>query len=265
MQLTITHKTSYHYDMPVDFALQRLRLRPVSSVMQDVTDWNITVTGGTIEASYLDHYGNHTDLVSVTPGAEAVEITAEGTVTVHDKAGVLGPVYGRAPLWHFRQPTHLTAPGSGVRDLARGFGKGKDQLTALHDLSAAVRDALPYQIGVTGADTTAEQALRIGGGVCQDHAQIFIAAARLKGIAARYVSGYLKLDDRIDQDAAHAWAEAHIDGLGWVGFDVSNVISPDNRYVRIAIGRDAACAAPIKGLRIGPSQESLIVSLQVQQ
>ena len=265
MLLNINHKTSYSYDMPVDFALQKLRLRPLSNVMQEVGSWEIDITGGRIEASYQDHYGNHTDLVSVTPGAEAVEITARGAVTTHDRAGVLGPVYGRAPLWHFAQSTFLTAPGAGVRDLARSLGKMKDPVASLHDLSNAIRDAIPFKTGVTGADTSAEQAIRVGAGVCQDHTQIFISALRTRRIPARYVGGYLMINDIVDQDAAHAWAEAHIDGLGWVGFDVSNGVSPDEKYVRVAIGQDARGAAPVKGLRMGPSNETLIVSLQVQQ
>ena len=116
-------------------------------------------------------------------------------------------------------------------------------------------------------DTTAEEALTLGdGGVCQDHANIFISAARLSGLPARYVSGYLMMNDRVDQDATHAWAEACMSNdLGWVGFDVSNGVSPDERYVRIAVGRDARDAAPIDGLRMGSADEKLIVSLQVQQ
>jgi transglutaminase-like putative cysteine protease len=92
-----------------------------------------------------------------------------------------------------------------------------------------------------------------------------IAVARYAGFPARYVSGYLKLDDRIDQDASHAWAEVHLPTLGWVGFDVSNGISPDERYARLAIGCDASDAAPVKGMRMGDGDESLIVTLQVQQ
>ena len=73
------------------------------------------------------------------------------------------------------------------------------------------------------------------------------------------------MDDRIDQDASHAWAEAHVEGLGWVGFDVSNGISPDERYVRIATGLDSRDAAPITGIRRGALDETMIVSLQIQQ
>ena len=92
-----------------------------------------------------------------------------------------------------------------------------------------------------------------------------IAAVRKAGLPARYVSGYLYMPDRVDQDASHAWAEAHIEGLGWVGFDVSNGVSPDEKYLRIATGRDARDAAPISGLRMGSGSETMIVSLQIQQ
>ena len=92
-----------------------------------------------------------------------------------------------------------------------------------------------------------------------------VSAARSMGYPARYVSGYLMMNDRVMQDASHAWAEAHIQGLGWVGFDVSNGISPDSRYVRVATALDYRGAAPISGMRFGQGTESMDVSLQVQQ
>ncbi|MDW3222025.1 MAG: transglutaminase family protein [Paracoccaceae bacterium] len=265
MQLQIKHTTQYDYDQPVDYALQKVRLRPLNSALQSISDWTIVVDGGQVEASYLDHYGNHTDLVSINSGAHLLTITASGVATTNDTAGVLGRVYGRAPLWHFAQSTPLTEPGTGVVALAGVLGQHDAPLSGLHALSAAVLQATPYQVGDTNSNTSAEEALQIGSGVCQDHAHIFVAAARKAGIPARYVSGYLMMNDRIDQDASHAWAEAHIDDLGWVGFDVSNGVAPDERYVRIAIGRDARDAAPISGMRMGASDEAMIVSLQVQQ
>jgi transglutaminase-like putative cysteine protease len=114
-------------------------------------------------------------------------------------------------------------------------------------------------------DTKAEDALEAGRGVCQDHAHVFIAATRLLGYPARYAGGYLMMNDRVQQDAGHAWAEAHVEGLGWVGFDVSNAISPDARYVRVATGLDYREAAPVSGMRFGAASESLDVSIQVQQ
>ena len=146
---------------------------------------------------------------------------------------------------------------------------GKAMKIAIVDDEKDMRQSISQWLALSGYDTetfaSAEEALKAGGGVCQDHAQIFVAAARVAGIPARYVSGYLMMDDRIDQDASHAWAEAHIEGLGWVGFDVSNGISPDERYVRIATGLDSRDAAPITGIRRGAMDETMIVSLQIQQ
>ena len=265
MQLAIRHITQYDYDMPVDYALQKVRLRPLPSEMQQVDDWQIEIEGGRIETSYRDHYGNHVDLVSADIGTRKLIIKAHGSVRTSDSAGVLGMVYGRAPLWHFAQPTPLTEPDTDIIAIAAIVAQTGTVLDGLHALSDAVLAKVPYEIGHTHADTTAAAALGIGHGVCQDHANIFVSAARVAGLPARYVSGYLMINDRVDQDASHAWAEAHVEGLGWVGFDVSNGVSPDERYVRIATGRDSSDAAPISGLRLGPSDESMLVSLQVQQ
>ncbi len=265
MQLKICHKTTYRYDAPVVYALQKVRLRPLQSRLQKVDAWEVRIDGGTIEAEYMDHYGNNVDLVNVDRDATSVTITAEGTVTTADAHGVFGWSSGRAPLWHFREPTHATSPNGEIAALAGDLAQTSDQITALHVLSSRVIDAIPYQIGVTHALTTAREALAAGAGVCQDHAQVFIAAARSAGLPARYVSGYLMMDDRTDQDASHAWAEVFVEGLGWVGFDISNGISPDERYVRVATGRDARDAAPAEGMRVGDASEHMIVSLQVQQ
>ena len=93
----------------------------------------------------------------------------------------------------------------------------------------------------------------------------FNAPARARGVPARYVRGYLMLKDRVEQDAGHAWAEAMVEGLGWVGFDISNGISPDPHYVRVATGRDYRDAAPVTGIRYGAHDETLHVKLAVAQ
>jgi len=263
MDLRIAHKTEYAYSAPVDYALQKVRLRPMSSRVQTVRDWTVEIDGGKVETSYTDHFGNHVDLVSITPGADKLDIRAEGHVETLNATGILGETDRRTPLWIFRQPTPLTKAGDAIRALPPV--SDASQLQDLHALSSAILNALPYKFGGTSVDTPAEDAMRGTSGVCQDHAQIFVSAARLAGLPARYVSGYLMMDDRIEQDATHAWAEVHLEALGWVGFDVSNGVSPDERYTRIAIGRDARDAAPVEGLRMGTADETLMVSLQVQQ
>ena len=265
MKLKINHKTQYSYDAPVAYGLQQVRLTPDSTKHQTVQNWQVKVSGGKKELSFEDQYQNTTLLVQAEPGVRAVSVEVSGEVETHSTDGIFGKIYGVAPLWHFTQSTARTKAGGGIRALSKATLRTIDVLGDLHALSEAVLAAVPYSKVETFAETTAEQALTAGGGVCQDHTQIFIAAARLAGIPARYVSGYLMMNDRIDQDASHAWAEAHIDDLGWVGFDISNGISPDDRYVRVAIGLDSHDAAPMTGLRLGSAVESMIVSLQIQQ
>lgn len=265
MLLKVSHTTRYSYDAPVPYALQQLRLRPKSRGAQRVISWEVTIEGGRRELSFEDEHLNTVDLISFAPGAQEITVHCTGEVEVTDTAGVVGPQLGCVPLWLFQRPTALTRAGAQVRSLVAGFDKPEDRLGLLHALSAQVLESLPYSTEQTSAELSAEQALTAGHGVCQDHAHVFIAAARHLGIPARYVSGYLLLEDGPDQDAAHAWAEAHVDGLGWVGFDVPNAVCPDDRYVRVATGLDYTGAAPVRGMRLGEGAEDMQVTLRVEQ
>jgi len=265
MFLKISHHTSYHYDQPVPYALQQLRLRPKSRADQTVVSWSVEVQGGTRQVSVEDEHANSVDLISFEPGVQEITVACEGEVDVTDKNGVVGRHTGFVPLWLFQAPTALTRAGPQVRSLTAGLAREDGDLELLHGLSARILEAVPYSKDQTSADLTAEQVLGAGHGVCQDHAHVFISAARHLGYSARYVSGYLMIADAPDQDASHAWAEVHIDGLGWVGFDVSNGVSPDGRYVRVATGLDYIGAAPVSGMRFGEGAENMLVKLRVEQ
>lgn len=264
MRLKIEHITRYSFDSPVTFGLQQLRKWPKSNATQRVLDWTTQVEGGTCELSFTDHHNNHVELISFDRDVTELVVSCEGTVEMADTGGVLGPHPGPAPLWLYQCDTDRTKAGDGVRALVRTVPDGTD-IERLHALMGLIRDSVEYEIGASHPDWSAEEALSAASGVCQDHAHVFLAAARAMGFPARYVSGYLMLNDRIRQDAMHAWAEAHVDGLGWVGFDVSNGISPDVRYIRVATGLDYADAAPVTGTRAGGTGESLDVEIHVAQ
>ncbi len=265
MKIRISHTTTYSYDSPVSYGLQQVRLTPPTDGNQTVIDWRMDIEGGKAELTCEDQYQNTCTLVQTHDNASQVAITVSGEIETHNPDGVYGKRYGPAPLWHYQQTTKRTEPGDGIAALSQLITNSAGDLAELHALSARILADVPYGKVPTTVTTTAEEALALGGGVCQDHAQIFIAAVRNAGIPARYVSGYLMMDDHADQDATHAWAEAHIEGLGWVAFDVSNGISPDERYVRLAVGRDSTDAAPVSGLWKGNAQEAVKVMLQVQQ
>lgn len=264
MRLKVTHRTAYAYDQPLAYALQRLRLAPQNGPTQQVLHWSLDIEGAKEEVRFLDHFGNDTRLVSTAGAPHEIVVVAQGEVETIETAGIFGPQRGFAPLWLFATATELTRAGEAVRALSDGLTSGPD-VERLHALMAAVGTRVAFVPGATDTQTTAEQALARGRGVCQDHAHIFIAAARHLGFPARYVSGYLLLDGGTMQVASHAWAEAHVDGLGWVGFDAANGISPDTRYVRLAAGRDYRDAMPVSGIVLGKAAERLAVSITVEQ
>ena len=266
MRLRISHTTRYEFANPVRHGLQRLRLTPKSTQGQTVLDWDMHLAGARLEVEYDDHNRNRTTLVSVEPGTTSIVVECRGTVATSDSLGVVGPHSGHMPMWAFLDQSAQTRPGPRIRAIMAGvYAPRLSVIDLLHRLSAKVLSQVAYVTGETNVYTTAEEAAELGMGVCQDHAHIFIGAARALGVPARYVSGYLMMNDRIEQEAGHAWAEAHVEGLGWVGFDVSNGISPDERYVRVATGRDYREAAPVTGMSYGAGDSLLQVRLAVEQ
>ena len=262
MRLKISHMTEYSYVEPVEFALQRLRLTPLDCPGQHVVSWQTSVTGAGRQAVYTDHFGNRVELVSINDGAQSINIMAMGEVETEERNGVFGPHIGYVPLWLYLRETPLTKAGKHARELVRAV-EGEGELEKMHSLMSAIVETVEYKKGVTGAETAAEQALELKAGVCQDFAHIFISTARHLGLPARYVSGYM-LDGSLEA-ASHAWAEAYIQGLGWVGFDPANEICPDERYVRVASGLDYSDTAPVSGMRIGTAPEMITVTVSVEQ
>ncbi|WP_429930669.1 transglutaminase family protein [Agrobacterium vitis] len=264
MRLKINHVTEYSYDEPVQFSLQRLRLTPIENPGLHVVSWTIVVDGANVEAGFNDQFGNHTHLVSFEGDAKSVRIVASGEVTTEDRAGVFGAHTGYVPLWLYLRDTPRTKAGKLVRDLVKSLA-GDNELARMHDLMARVNSQVRYETGATTTETTAEQALEAGTGVCQDHAHVMISAARLMNLPARYISGYLMMDGVEQQTATHAWAEIHLPSLGWVGFDAANNVCPDARYVRLASGLSYADAAPVSGMRIGLAGEDMSVTVSVAE
>ena len=266
MRLNVSHLTKYAYDKPVHYALQQVRLTPKSQASQNVLTWSITVEGGRKQLEFTDQHNNLVTLISLHEDRSEISIHCQGEVETTNQSGIAGRWLGYTPLWYFKRSTALTRPGERTRHLVASLvGDARDGVTRLHALSGLVAKAISYQKGTTTPQTTTEDALRTGHGVCQDHAHAFVSAARLLGFPARYVSGYLMMNNHVEQDASHSWAEAWIENLGWTGFDVANGISPDERYVRVATGLDYRDAAPISGIRIGDAKESMTVTVHVER
>jgi len=268
MLLSVRHRTLYRYEPAASRVGLRLRLYPSRFDGQTVHEWSVTVNGGDFPPLLTDGFGDDVGLWHHHGPCESVEIVAGGLVETADKAGVVGQLSRRPPPAIFLRGTALTEPNEAIRALAAGLPDGT-QLDRMHFLSDGVRAAIDYRARVTTSETTAAEALAAGAGVCQDHAHVFIAAARSIGTPARYVAGFMLAGD--DEEAmednveTHAWAEAHVEDLGWVGFDPSSGVSPTERYIRLACGLDAHHAAPIRGHVTGESRVGMEASVDISQ
>jgi transglutaminase-like putative cysteine protease len=267
MRLHVRHATSYAYDQPMRFVVQSHRLTPSQSAGQKVLEWSVTAEGAAFGASFVDGAGDRVSTMTVHGPVSRIDILVEGLVETTDTAGVLrGLREVVSPRAYLRSSPATKANGAltVLKDEALARAGDADELARAHLLSAAVSEAIAYRPGSSDAHTTAAEALEMGEGVCQDHAHALIALAHAAELPARYVTGYLLAGDEGDADqASHAWAEVHVTGLGWVGFDAANRCCPDERYIRLASGRDAVGAAPIRGMSRGGGEEAMEVSVVV--
>ncbi len=264
MLLNIRHLTEFRYASPVAGGRMKLRMTPWAGAGQVVKRREISLDGCSLLASFRDHFGNSVELVEVEAGRQKLAVQMQATVETSDDLGLgfADPQEDPPPI--YRLETSLTQSGTAIKRLAdRIAGADLQDPATLHQLSEHVRSTVPYRPGSTSVRTTAEEAAALGAGVCQDHAHIFVSAARLLGLHARYISGYLKMENCVDQQAMHAWAEVYIRDLGWTGFDISNGTSPVESHSRIAAGRDYADAAPITGVVRGGGEETMSVTISV--
>lgn len=264
MLITVRHVTRYRYEEAATYSAQSLKLTPAGFATQKIMRWRIEAPNIDPAASFVDGFGNRCHLITVNEPHDELMIVARGEVEVTDASGIMARLPDLAPLRVYLRQTPYTEPDEAIRELAFAAA-GNDELERLHDLMGRIKDAVAWEPGTTHAHTNAAEALAEGRGVCQDHAHIFISCARLLGIPARYITGYMVHDDEEPAEAHHAWAEARIPDLGWVGFDVANGICPNELHVRLSCGLDAKGAAPIRGARRGGTKETLDVEVEVQQ
>lgn len=266
MRIRIKHRTAYAYDEPVSSITELLRMTPRDHDGQRVRRWRIDLDHDARLQETEDAFGNIVHVLSLHRALDSLEITVVGEVETDDTVGVISGAPERFPPGLFLRETSLTRPDADIRAFAEDTMGADVSLEGLHKLLVAVQREMTFEAGPTTASTTAVEAFKGHKGVCQDLSHVFIAAARCKGIPARYVGGYLYRENGpVIKDAGHAWAEAYVKGLGWVGFDPANGISPTAAHVRVAIGLDYLGAAPVRGSRRGGSEETLEVSVIVDQ
>ena len=258
MRIRIDYTTAYDYSHAAHGVVQLLRVQPRGGWDQHVARWRVDIDAdGSLRAG-TDVFGNTTHLFTAAAPISRLTLTVAGEVDTDDAHGSVRGFPEPLPPVMFLRATELTTPDPAIVAFAHERVEA-NVLDRLHALNVALNTRMVFDADATGTGTDAVTAFGQGRGVCQDYTHIFCAAARALGIPARYVSGhYVRAET---QPAGHAWAEALVPDLGWVGFDPTNGISVTPAHVRVAVGLDYLDAAPVRGARRGGGTETMRVAV----
>jgi len=261
MRIQVDYRTTYDYAALASDVVQLLRIEPCGHDNQHVVHWRLdTDTDGHLRRSH-DAFGNVIHMFYADAPIRRLALHVSGEVDTNETHGLISGSSEPLPLAIFLRTTPLSAPDPEIRRFAATCAEA-NPLTTCHNLVQALYERMTFDADVTHSHTDAAQAFTLGAGVCQDYSHIFAAAARSLGIPARYVSGHLvRADGLVTQPAGHAWVEAHVADLGWVGLDPTNGISTTEAYLRVAVGLDYLDAAPVRGARRGGGAETMVVSV----
>lgn len=281
MYYSIQHTTRFHYSAPISESIMSVRMQPRSENNQYCRRFELTINPRAHVFHYRDHLGNTIHHFDVPRLHTQLNITAKALVEMSPIPLVpnsLGPgawdeldeMVSSGDYFFQLQPSRFAAPSDLLRGLARElrFAERRDDpLGLLREMTAAIHRRFDYAPQSTKVDSPVDDALRAGKGVCQDFAHIMITLARGLGIPCCYVSGYLvhrvENKDRSAEDATHAWVEALLPQIGWVGFDPTNNLIAGERHIRVAVGRDYDDVPPTRGVFKGAAESGLTVAVQV--
>lgn len=270
MRLEVHHTTRFRFAEPCTYSIHECRLTPRLGDSQRLLSWEVRTPGR--GRDWKDGYGNVVRSFSLVEPHQEIAIEARGTFEwieggqdylVHAAPEALPPGY-----WLRDRGLARSNPAIAefVADLRERAGREDERVALLHELMRRLRSRMEYRVGVTTVDATAAEALERGAGVCQDFAHVYIACCRTLGVPARYASGCLKQNGTPHVGRlGHAWAEAYVPHLGWLGFDAANGICATGEYLGLGMGRDYAEAAPVTGRRIGGGEVAMEVDVRVRQ
>ena len=281
---SVRHLTKFVYQRPVSESVMETRMHPRSDSNQRCLTFSLSVSPRCRVFSYRDHLGNHVQHFNIPGNHSQLVIIAESLVEQQALAfvphflapsawGELDALVSEGDYWEMLLPSEFAAPTDALRGLAKELDvrRRDDPLMLVREINSRLYDYFSYVPRSTRVDSPIDEAILSREGVCQDFAHTMIALIRTLGIPCRYVSGYLHQrasdvgagHDRSLPDATHAWVEAFLPHLGWVGFDPTNNLLAHERHIRTALGRDYADVPPTHGIYRGRTGTELYVAVQV--
>ena len=283
----LVHVTEFAYDGPVSESYNEVRLRPMHDERQSCLSFRVTTAPQSNGSSYQDAFGNSVYEFNVLREHQRLKIEAESIVLTHDlpEPPVESPTLAELDrlsgdrseeYFEFIAPTEYVPHLLEIREFIEAAEEmsGGEVIGFVQSLSDLIHKRFQYLPGATHVHSSIADCLSIGAGVCQDFAHVLLGAARMRGLPARYVSGYLvpartaaaetKQEEVIGGQASHAWAEILIPESGWMAFDPTLGGPVGLRHVRIAYGRDYGDVAPVRGVYKGHAGQRLSVDVRVR-
>jgi transglutaminase-like putative cysteine protease len=280
MHYSICHLTRFRYNAPIRESIMEVRMQPRTEQNQRCLEFHLQTDPPSQIMIYRDYLGNSVHHFGVPGRHTQLTINTESLVEITpmpslpeamtlDAWDELEQIKADSEYWDMLVPSHFAQHSDLLRSLADELNlrSGEDPLSSLRMINTAIYTNFEYVPMSTSVDSPIDDALRERRGVCQDFAHIMIALVRMLGIPCRYVSGYLfhrtEDHDRSEEDASHAWVEARLPGLGWIGFDPTNNLICGERHIRTAVGRDYADVPPTRGVFKGNAESELEVGVRV--
>ncbi len=278
---SVRHLTRFRYSQPITASIMETRMHPRSDSHQHCLTFSLSVSPRCRVFTYRDHQGNNVQHFDIPGEHNQLVIVAESVVEQQvlpdvphflspDAWDALDDLVDSGDYWEMLLPSQFAVETPALILLAEQMGvtRRDDPLMLVRELNQRLYDYFVYVPRSTRVDSPIDEAIVSGQGVCQDFAHTMIALLRHVRIPARYVSGYLYRSredhDRSTPDATHAWVEALMPHLGWVGFDPTNNLVARHRHIRTAVGRDYADVPPTHGIYRGRTDSELYVAVQVE-
>jgi transglutaminase-like putative cysteine protease len=274
MLLSVEHKFAFEYDGYISESFLELRVQPKSTPHQTVLSFGLAVGPPTRVFRYADWNDNVAHHFTITRFHNRVAVAAQSTVETRAPSPSIAslrdpvtPVDLPYPLLDFLELAGPVRATPALRAAHRAMAPARaatlgDHVQALGD---AIQGRFEYQKDVTKYDSTTEDFLRIGAGVCQDFAHLMLGLLRLSGVPCRYVSGYLHVErKRREPSQSHAWVEFYAPSAGWIPFDPTHNRAPDEHYVVVGHGRHYDDVPPNKGIYRGVARETLRAEVHTQ-
>jgi transglutaminase-like putative cysteine protease len=260
MRLRIEHVTTFTYDQLVSEAYTEMRLKPLDADGQRCLSFRLVTEPQDTVLRYTDHFGNDVHHFDVIQPHQKMVVAATSEVFTPELFWTDSPLLSPLEEFNYLSPTAYAPHTPELIRFAAAL-RSEDPLETAMAIMRALHETLVYEKGATDVKTTADQALSLGRGVCQDFSHIMLAACRTQMLPARYVSGYLYNNGHTA--ASHAWVDVLIPRRGWISLDPTHNREQTSQYVRVAVGRDYADVPPTRGIFKGNAIEKMDVNVSV--